>query len=168
MAVQDLIVAAAQSEDVDPRLALAVAQQESGLNPNARGRAGEVGVFQLLPSTAAQLGVNPYDVGQNIQGGVHYLRTLIDQFGDLAAALAAYNWGLGRVEQAIANYGEAWMDHAPASTQAYVASILGSAAPAGDGEIPTFRVTVYGNSGIPAWLWVLLAVLGLVYLEERT
>lgn len=167
MTIPDLITAAAGQYGVDPRLALAVAWQESHYDPNARGAAGEIGVFQLLPATAAQLGVDPYDAAQNIAGGVRYLRTQIDAFGDLAAALAAYNWGPGNV----ARWGAAWAQHAPASTRAYVQAILGTPPPEppGGGEVqtpangvPVYTLTVFGQTVEPAALVVLLLLVTLL------
>ena len=93
------ILAAAPSYGVPPALALAVAQRESGLNQSAVGTSGEIGVFQLMPATAAQLGVNPADVGQNIDGGLQYLSQLYQQFGDWGTALEAYNGGPGNVQR---------------------------------------------------------------------
>lgn len=89
-----LILAAAQKYQLDPRLAAAVAQTESGGRQEAVSPAGAVGVMQLMPETAAGLGVNPYDKGQNIDGGVKYLRQMLDTFGgDVQKAVAAYNAG---------------------------------------------------------------------------
>jgi soluble lytic murein transglycosylase-like protein len=96
---QELIREAAIRYGVDPALALAVAQQESGFDQSARGNAGEVGVFQLMPGTAADLGVNPYDLAQNIDGGVRYLARQLATFGDTQTALAAYNAGPGNVSR---------------------------------------------------------------------
>lgn len=160
MTVTDLITATAQQYGVDPALALAVGRQESGLNQNARGAAGEIGVFQLLPATAAGLGVDPTDLAQNVQGGVKYLRMLIDQFGDLRAALAAYNWGPGNVAA------KGWQA-APASTQAYIAAILGGAPAPGGGVqstangLPVYALDVFGLPLVPDGVIVLflLAVL---------
>lgn len=125
--VAQAIVTAANDQGLDPLLALEVASQESSLNPLAVGSKGEIGVFQLMPATAAQLGVDPTDPNQNIAGGVSYLSGLIAQFGgDTAAGLAAYNCGPTCVQNAMNKYGADWFSHIPASTQAYVNSILGN------------------------------------------
>jgi soluble lytic murein transglycosylase-like protein len=126
--IAELIIAEAQAQGLDPRLALEVAIRESGLDQGARGGAGEIGVFQLLPDTAAALGVDAYDLQGNIAGGVRYLQAQLLRFGDTAAALAAYNWGPQRVAEAIGRYGAAWLDHLPASTGAYVEAILANLA----------------------------------------
>ena len=87
-----LIKEAAARYQVDPRLVAAVAQTESGGNQEAVSPAGAVGVMQLMPETAAGLGVNPYDKRQNIEGGAKYLRQMMDTFGgDVQKAVAAYN-----------------------------------------------------------------------------
>jgi hypothetical protein len=97
--VQDLIRKAAAENGVPPALALAVAEQESGFNPTVFGpeitvggqKTRAVGTFQLLPSTAKTLGVDPMDPRQNIVGGVKYLRQLLDQHqGDLSKVLGTY------------------------------------------------------------------------------
>lgn len=94
MTTQQMIIASANKYGVDPTLALAVAQQESGFNQNAKGAAGEIGVFQLMPNTASGLSVNPYDLESNIDGGIRYLKQQLTAFGgDPAFALAAYNAG---------------------------------------------------------------------------
>jgi hypothetical protein len=118
-----LITSTALSQGVDPNLALAVANAESGGNQYTSSgnlvtsSTGAVGIFQLEPGTAAGLGVDPTDPAQNVQGGVTYLSQMINQFGDVPTALAAYNWGPGNV----ATKGAA---AAPASTQSYVGSVL--------------------------------------------
>ena len=123
--VQDLITATAARYGVDRNLALAVARQESGFNQAARSPVGAIGVFQLMPATAKWLGVDPYNVEQNIEGGIRYLSQLLAQYGnDVNRALAAYNWGPGNLARAIANYGEQWIAHAPAETKNYVTSII--------------------------------------------
>lgn len=123
--VVDLITAEAQRQGVDANLAIEVANAESGLNPNTPdSSAGAIGLFQLEPATAAQLGVDPRNVSQNIQGGITYLRQMLGQFGSVATALAAYNWGPTRVATAVAQWGSNFLAHAPSETQNYVAKIL--------------------------------------------
>ncbi len=124
--IPQVILDTAQAHGVDRRLALEVAVQESGLDQGAVSRAGAIGIFQLMPDTAAQLGVNPYDAEENIEGGIRYLSQLLAQFGDTRAALAAYDWGPGRVRAAMDRYGDAWLDHAPAETRDYVGRVLGN------------------------------------------
>ena len=95
-----LIKEAAARYQVDPRLVAAVAQTESGGNQEAVSPAGAVGVMQLMPETAAGLGVNPYDKRQNIEGGAKYLRKMMDTFGgDVQKAVAAYNAGPQAVKE---------------------------------------------------------------------
>ena len=80
----------------------AVAETESGGNQDAVSAAGAIGVMQLMPDTAAGLGVNPYDKQQNIEGGARYIRQMLDTFGgDVQKAVAAYNAG----PQAVRDYG---------------------------------------------------------------
>jgi len=124
--VQSAIIAAAQAAGVDPNLAVAVAQQESGGNQNAVSSAGAIGIFQLMPATATELGVDPTDAMQNIQGGIAYLSQLLTEFGgNVTEVLGAYNWGPAAVTNAIASYSGQWLNHAPSETQNYVAAIIG-------------------------------------------
>lgn len=71
--------------------------RESGYNPVATSRKNAFGLAQLMPSTAAGLGVDRYDPAQNMRGGARYLRQQLDRFGQVQLALAAYNAGPGRV-----------------------------------------------------------------------
>lgn len=123
--VVDLITAEAQRQNVDPKLAIEIARAESGLNPNTPdSSAGAIGLFQLEPETAAQLGVDPRDLAGNIRGGVTYIRQMLAQFGNLPTAIAAYNCGPGCISRAIAQWGANFLAHAPTETKNYVAKIL--------------------------------------------
>ncbi|MFN3526657.1 MAG: lytic transglycosylase domain-containing protein [Paracoccus sp. (in: a-proteobacteria)] len=84
---------AAQRHGIPEDLFLRLVQQESGWNPNARSHKGAMGLAQLMPGTAAKLGVNPNDPVQNLNGGARYLRMMYNQFGNWTLALAAYNAG---------------------------------------------------------------------------
>ncbi len=96
-----LLEPAVRVSGVDAALVEAVTANESGFDPRATSPAGAQGLMQLMPSTAAALGVgDSYDPAQNVRGGAIYLRQLLDRFGgDLRAALAAYNAGPGAVER---------------------------------------------------------------------
>ncbi|MFO8076230.1 MAG: lytic transglycosylase domain-containing protein [Actinomycetota bacterium] len=91
---------AADDAGVDPALLAALVQHESGFRPDAVSHAGAIGLAQLMPGTAAGLGVDPRDPADNLAGGARYLRTQLDRFGDVRLALAAYNAGPGRVSRA--------------------------------------------------------------------
>lgn len=98
--ISELIVRVAQEEGVDEALVRAVVQAESGGNPNAVSPKGAMGLMQLMPRTAEAMGVsNPFDPEQNLRGGVRLLRGLLDEFGDVPLALAAYNAGGPAVRQ---------------------------------------------------------------------
>ena len=96
-----LITDAARTHGVDPRLLAAVASRESAFDVHAVSTAGACGLMQLMPETARFLGVgNIFDPKENVFGGAHYLRTLLDTFGgDLDLTLAAYNAGPGAVQK---------------------------------------------------------------------
>lgn len=113
------IQAAAQKHGLDPALLTALIRQESNFNPSAKSPAGATGLTQLMPGTAASLGVSdPTDPVQAIEGGAKYLKQQLDAFGgDERLALAAYNAGPGAVQRfgGIPPYAE---------TQNYVKKVL--------------------------------------------
>lgn len=114
----DLIKASASKYGVDPRLVRAVVQQESSFNPKAVSSAGAKGLMQLMPGTAAELGVtDPFDPVQNVDAGTRYLaQQLKANGGNVERALAAYNWGPGNLQKN-------GFDKAPKETRDYVSKI---------------------------------------------
>ena len=95
-----LAVQEAQRAGVDPALVLRVLQTESAGQPGAVSPKGAIGLMQLMPQTAKELGVDPNVPEQNIRGGVRYLKQQLDRYqGDVSKALAAYNAGPGAVDQ---------------------------------------------------------------------
>jgi len=124
-AVRQQLSTAADAYALDPKLVEAVAWRESRFQPGAVSAKGAIGVMQLMPSTARDLGVDPHDPVQNIRGGALYLRRMMSAFGgDVRLALAAYNAGPAAVRKhgGVPPYVE---------TQAYVTSILGRMAATG-------------------------------------
>jgi soluble lytic murein transglycosylase-like protein len=92
---------AAAAANISPALLAALVWQESRWNAQAVSRKGAIGLAQLMPATARDLGVNPMDPVANLNGGARYLRQLLDQFdGNVEKALAAYNAGAARVRNA--------------------------------------------------------------------
>lgn len=91
---------AARRHGLDPRLLAALVKQESGFRADAGSHAGAIGLTQLMPGTARELGVDPHDPIANLDGGARYLSRQLDRFGSVPLALAAYNAGPGRVAAA--------------------------------------------------------------------
>jgi soluble lytic murein transglycosylase-like protein len=110
---------AARRHGVPEDLFLRLVHQESGFNSAARSHKGAIGLAQLMPATAAKLGVDPHDPFQNLEGGARYLAQQYKKFGSWRLALAAYNAGPSAVEKhkGVPPYNE---------TRNYVRVILGS------------------------------------------
>jgi Transglycosylase SLT domain/Domain of unknown function (DUF4124) len=140
----DMISAACDRHGVDPALVEAIVKVESDFNPFALSKKGAMGLMQLMPQTAADMKVgNSFNPYENIDGGVKYLRYLLDRYeGNLSLALAAYNSGETAVQK--------WGTVPPyAETQNYVQRILkiynkGGATPA---EAATRYTTIYMGYG---------------------
>ena len=144
------IDAAAQRYGIDPALLKGLIRQESGFDPTARSPAGATGLTQLMPGTAASLGVDPSDPAQAIDGGARYLKQQLDRFGgDAAKALAAYNAGPG----AVAKFGGV---PPYAETQTYVQRVLGYA----DQYRGSGTVQAAATSALPATTTPVLAASG--------
>jgi soluble lytic murein transglycosylase-like protein len=137
------ITAAAKANGLDPALLAGLVKQESGFKPDAGSSAGARGLTQLMPATAAGLGVtNVLDPVQNLNGGAKYLKQQLDTFkGDVALALAAYNAGPGAVQRfgGIPPYAE---------TQNYVRIVQQNAASFRTAATPS--VTPYSSANAPS------------------
>lgn len=115
-AIAAMLDEAARRYEIPPALLRGVAWVESRGRADAVSRAGAMGVLQLMPQTAEGLGVaDPFDPPENIDGGARFLKRLIDRFGSVEPALAAYNWGPRRVAD-----GRPW----PQSVRGYVRKVL--------------------------------------------
>lgn len=99
--IDKIIQEKAEKYDISPDLIRSIIQVESNFNQNAVSHKGAKGLMQLMPSTAAELGVNNiFDAEENIEGGTKYLRQLLNMYGgDLKKSLAAYNAGMGNVQK---------------------------------------------------------------------
>lgn len=119
---------------VDPSLVRAVMRHESGFNPHAVSPKGAQGLMQLMPGTAALMGVeNPFDPEQNVAGGVGYLRFCLDSFGhSVPLAVAAYNAGPARVAKARG------VPSIP-ETQNFVKNVMGSYTGVPPSSVPTVK-----------------------------
>jgi hypothetical protein len=101
---ENMVAAEAERIGLDPNIAVHALYKETGSlkNPeSARSRAGAIGVMQLMPKTAKELGVDPFNPEENVRGGVMYLKRMMDKYQDPTLALAAYNAGPGRVDRAL-------------------------------------------------------------------
>jgi soluble lytic murein transglycosylase-like protein len=121
-ACQQMADAAASAAGIPPDLFYRQIYEESGCR-NVTSPAGAVGVCQFLPSTAAGLGINPYDPASCLKGAAQMMARYVQEFGSYDKALAAYNCGGGCTRAALA-YGAAWGCHIPAETRAYIWAIM--------------------------------------------
>jgi soluble lytic murein transglycosylase-like protein len=115
--LENIIEKAALKYNVDADLIRSVIKAESNFDPQATSSKGAMGLMQLMPETAKDLGVkDAYDAQQNVMGGTSYLKSLLDRYdGKVDLALAAYNWGMGNLERS--------PHHLPDETINYVARV---------------------------------------------
>jgi len=113
-----IIARASSTYGVDSDLIVSVIKAESGFDAGATSPKGAMGLMQLMPGTARDLGVtDAYDPEQNVMGGTRYLKGLLERYdGDVRKALAAYNWGAGNLERSTG--------YLPEETRNYIARIM--------------------------------------------
>jgi len=117
--LNQIVSSAGERHQIDPDFIRSVIKAESGFHQNAISSKGALGLMQLMPGTASELGVsNPFNPNSNVEGGTKYLRDLLEKYNfDVNKALAAYNAGPKRVDQyhGVPPYNE---------TQAYISRII--------------------------------------------
>jgi len=150
---EDVVIKEAERIGLDPSLAVHVLYKETGnlKNPeSARSKAGAIGVMQLMPRTAKELGVDPLNPEENIRGGVMYLKQMYDKYQDPTLAFAAYNAGPGRVDRALkSGQGIASL---PRETQNYVRMADGGIVAFQDGGLNRpFTVDTKGVARVPQY-----------------
>jgi len=115
---EGVIERTARMHGLPPALVKAVIRAESNFDPEARSNKGAMGLMQLMPQTARAMGVDdPWHAEENVRGGTRYLRSMVNRYGDVRLALAAYNAG----PQAVDRYGDVPPFH---ETQEYVRRVL--------------------------------------------
>ena len=114
---EPIIQQASKAYGVDAGLIRAVIRAESNFKNESASPKGAMGLMQIMPGTAKDLGIrDAYDPQQNIMGGTRYLKSLLDRYhGDVPTALAAYNWGMGNVERR--------PDKLPRETRVYISRV---------------------------------------------
>jgi len=165
--IQEQIAAMANQYGIPPSIALAVAQIESSFNPAAIGpvtSSGQsaTGLFQLMPGTASDMGVNPSDPSQNIQGGVNYLAQLYAQFGNWTQALEAYNAGPNGNLNAVSGYASSVLAAQPAYTS-FDSSSVSDSSGVDLSSVSSLLPDLSDSSGMLPWVLVGLAAAGLIY-----
>lgn len=124
--VAGLALAEADAQGLDSGLVMAVIAQESGGRADAVSPKGARGLMQLMPETAAELGVNANDPAQNVRGGVSYLGNMLNRYGgNVEHALMAYNWGPGNMDAWLRTGKGVNGQAMPAETRAYASGVLG-------------------------------------------
>ena len=115
--INQIVLQASEKYNVDANLIRSVIKAESNFNPSATSPRGAMGLMQLMPETARELGVkNAYDAQENVMAGTRYLKILLDRYdGQVDLSLAAYNWGMGNVEKN--------PDRLPAETLGYIEKV---------------------------------------------
>ena len=96
--IKQNIIMQSKSMGVDPAIMLSIAKVESGFNQNAKA-GSNIGVFQLSTATAKTMGINPFDLNDNIKGGILYYKNMYNKFGSMELAVAAYNTGAGTISR---------------------------------------------------------------------
>jgi len=105
--IKQNIIKQSKAMGVEPAIMLSIAKTESGFRQNVTSPGGHIGVFQLSGATAKRMGVNPYDLDDNIKGGITYYKNMYDKFGSMELAVAAYNVGpdtIVRKNNTVPNY----------------------------------------------------------------
>ena len=125
MDINSAVEKASNKYNIDKDLINAVIKQESSFDPRSTSTAGAMGLMQLMPGTAKELGVtNAYDIGQNVDGGTKYLRGLLDMYGNSKElALSAYNAGSGTLNsRGVKDKSD--IDKLPYETRDYVKKVM--------------------------------------------
>ena len=144
--VAALLSGLAPTGSASPALLAAMMAQESGGSQGAVSKKGALGVMQLMPKTAAELGVNPRDRAQNLAGGAAYMNQMLARYGgNVPDALGAYNAGPGRMDAFLA--GKATL---PDETRNYISSVLARAGATGSVTVGSVTINITQPNASPA------------------